>query len=358
MRGIILVGGRGTRLRPLTFFRPKPLVPVVNKAFLEYQVELLHKHGINDIILCVNYQAQKLRSHFGDGSRWGVRIFYVNEDHPLGTAGAIKNAEPLVGGTTVVVLNGDILTEIDLGRVIRFHHDSGAKATLTLVEVPDPTSYGLVLVDKSSRVQRFLEKPSWDEAVTNTVNAGIYVLEPDIFRFIPSGREVSVERETYPELLSRGVPVYGYVTRDYWLDIGTPDKYMQSHRDIINHRVKVNVPGEEVQPGVWYGRGVTTSGSVRLRPPVVLGDWVEIGEDVSLGPNVVVGPGVRIEEGAALSNSVVQHNCTVGAHVVIKNCILDYGSQVWEDTALEGLMVGAHSSFAKGTKTSVNLQEA
>ncbi|HHW13475.1 MAG TPA: NDP-sugar synthase [Firmicutes bacterium] len=350
MKGIILVGGRGTRLRPLTFLRPKPLVPVVNRPFLEYQLDLLRQCGVEEVVLCVNYQSRKLMRHFADGDRFGLTIRYAAEEQPLGTAGALKNAAAFLDSEPVVVLNGDILTNLDLCQVIQSHRESGAWVTLTLVEVDDPTRFGLVLLDRQGRVQRFLEKPSWDEVTARTINAGIYVLEPAVFDYIPGGREVSIERETYPQLLQRGVPVHGHVARCYWLDIGTPDKYLQAHWDILDQRLSVPVPGREVSPRLWFGRDVEVSPQATLVPPVVLGDRTVVRAGATVGPYSVLGAEVSVGEQAVVSQSVVGWRCVLGREVQVHGAVVDQESRLEECTAVDGLLLAAGSLLGRGTR--------
>ncbi|MGE5553627.1 MAG: sugar phosphate nucleotidyltransferase [Betaproteobacteria bacterium] len=350
MKGIILVGGRGTRLRPLTFFRPKPLVPVVNRPFLEYQLDLLRRHGVDEVILCVNYQAKKLMRHFADGGRFGLVIRYAAEEYPLGTAGALKNASGLLDSGPVVVLNGDILTDLDLGEVVRIHRDSGTWVTISLVEVDDPTRYGLVVLDRKGRVQRFLEKPSWDEVTSRTVNAGIYVLEPGVFDYIPPGREVSLERETYPQLLQHGIPVGGYVASSYWLDIGTPDKYLQAHWDLLDRRLPIPLPGRESSPRCWIGQGVELSPQATLLPPVVLGDGVVIRAGATVGPYCVLGEGVTVREEASVAHAVLGRRCLVGQRAQVHQAVIDEETRLDADSCVDGLLVAAGSLLGQGTR--------
>lgn len=351
MTGVILVGGRGTRLRPLTFSRPKPLVPLVNRPFLEYQLDLLRRHGVDEVVLCVSYQARQLMRHFAGGDRFGLTIRYATEKEPLGTAGALKNAASLITGDgPVVVLNGDILTDLDLDEILETHRRQGALVTLTLVEVEDPTRYGLVILDRSGQVQRFLEKPTWDEVTARTISAGIYILEPSVFDFIPPGREVSVERETFPQLLAQGVRVSGHVTPGYWLDIGTPDKYLQAHWDILDRKVSVPIRGTELSPGVWVGNGVRISPRATLLPPVVLGDRVSVTDRARVGPYVVLGDGTVVGEEAALTRSVTGRRCGLRYGAQVRDAVLDTRTRVAEGALVDGLLLASGSVVGRGTR--------
>src|SRR5688500_10817816 len=236
MKAILLAGGMGTRLRPLTAHTPKPIVPIFNRPFLYYQLDLLRKiPEIDEVILSLNYQPRRIEEIFGDGADLGLRIRYVVEPQPLGTAGAIKYAEEFLTDS-VVVFNGDVLTEVDLASVIRLHRERKAKATIVLTPVDNPTAYGLVETDADGNVKRFLEKPKADEITCDTINAGIYVLEPETFDRIPAATNWSIERSYFPSLVDRGETFVAFTYRGYWIDIGTPEKYVQVHRDIMDGR--------------------------------------------------------------------------------------------------------------------------
>src|SRR5262245_17856715 len=232
MKGLILAGGKGTRLRPLTINTPKPIVPVANSPFLLYQVDLMRSGGIEDIILSLSYQPRKIEDLLKDGGEYGVRIRYAVEANPLGTGGAFKNAEDQIDSTTVVS-DGDILTAVDLNAVIARQRERGAVATLVLTPVDNPSAYGLVETDAEGWVQRFIEKPGPDEITCNSINAGIYVLEPSVLRYMPKGEPYSFERGLFPTLLANKEPVLSYVFDKYWIDIGTPKKYLEVHQDIL-----------------------------------------------------------------------------------------------------------------------------
>jgi NDP-sugar pyrophosphorylase family protein len=248
MKAVILAGGEGTRLRPLTLAIPKPVVPVVDRPFLRHQLDLLGRVGVDDVVLSVAYQPERIQEVFGDGSPLGKRIRYAVETTPLGTGGAVKNAEPFLDSTTIV-LNGDVLTDVDLPRVLEEHRSSGAAATLVLAPVANPSAYGLVECDASSRVRRFVEKPDPSQITTDTINAGIYVLQTSTLALMPPGVNHSIERAFFPALLARGDLVRAYVHRGYWIDIGTPEKYLQVHRDILRGLFRVVPSGREVSGG-------------------------------------------------------------------------------------------------------------
>src|SRR5215218_3098308 len=237
MQALILAGGKGTRLRPLTVYTPKPVVPVCNRPFLLYQLDTLRRAGVTDVTLSLSYQPHKIEQQLGDGSDFGVKINYVVEPQPLGTAGAYKFAEDLIREPTVV-FNGDILTDLDLKAVIREHNERQATATIVLTPVENPQSYGLVETEKDGRIRRFLEKPKADEITCNTINAGTYILEPKVLDFLPAGENYSFEYGLFPDLLRRGEAFYAHIpTRTYWIDIGTPERYLRVHSDLLANRV-------------------------------------------------------------------------------------------------------------------------
>ncbi|MFQ5792022.1 MAG: NDP-sugar synthase, partial [Acidobacteriota bacterium] len=238
MTAVILAGGKGTRLRPLTLNTPKPIVPILDRPFLSLQIDLLRRTGISEIILSLSYQPRRIEELFGDGSKQGVKIHYTVEAKPLGTAGAVKKAEPLLADRTIV-FNGDVLSDVDLPAVLDLHKRTEAKATIVLTPVENPSAYGLVEVERDGRVRRFLEKPGYDEITCDTINAGIYILEPETLQYIPKGKNYSFERGFFPTLLKENVPFYAYVHRGYWIDIGTPEKYLKAHQDILRGSLSV-----------------------------------------------------------------------------------------------------------------------
>lgn len=337
MNAVILAGGKGTRLRPLTLNTPKPIVPILTRPFLSLQIELLRRTGINNIVLSLSYQPRRIEELFGDGSELGVRLHYTMEPEPLGTAGAVKNAESFLGDRTVV-FNGDVLSDLDLEAVLRYHENRNAKATIVLTPVDNPSAYGLVECEEDGRVRRFLEKPSYDEITCDTINAGVYVLEPELLELIPEGRNYSFERGFFPHLLRDQVPFYGYVHRGYWIDIGTPEKYLKVHRDILAgtfafEGFSPNAGGTYVDPEA------TVEPGAKLTGPAYIGRGATVKAGAILEPYVVVGPNCRIEEGARVGNSVLWSNVRVGEETRIQGALIGRSAHIGHHVEIGGSVV-------------------
>lgn len=351
MRAIIIAGGSGTRLRPLTYNTPKPMVPFFGKPFLQHQIELLREHGITEIVINLHYLAESISSYFGDGSKFGVKLFYSLEQSPLGTAGAVKNAEEFFDDGPMLVFNGDILTDVDLSAIVKVHQDRAARATLTLIRVTDPTAYGLVFMDETDRIVRFLEKPAMDEATVDTVNAGIYVLDPDVFRYVPKGEAYSFERGLFPLLLQLREPVYGHVTENYWMDIGSPSKYRQAHTDVLQRRVKINLPAKEVAPDIWVGENVDVDPQADLRGPLFLGDNVRIRRKARVSEYSVLASGVQVEDRAQLTGVLVGEGSVIGEDARLTRCIVGSRCDIGSSAHINHDSVLAdHSVIGKGTR--------
>jgi mannose-1-phosphate guanylyltransferase len=319
MIAVILIGGMGTRLRPLTCDTPKPLLPVVNRPFLEYQFDVLKAHGIREIVLCTSYKPEVFRKALGDGRRLGLKIRYVHEPHPLGTGGALKNAQAFVQDTALV-LNGDILNALDVTKFVKQHRSKRADVSIALTRVKDPTAYGLVETDGDGRVEKFLEKPSWDEIETNTVNAGAYLFEPKILDLIPPGIHHSLERALFPQLLQNKAKLFGYVTTGYWIDIGSVEKYLQIHFDILRGQAFARKAD-----GIAFAKGVRRGKELTLEPAggrIAVGAGSSLGDFVRLTGPVCVGPGCKIGKGAALENCVVLEGTTIGEGATLKGCVV------------------------------------
>ncbi len=321
MKAVILAGGEGTRLRPLTLTTPKPVVPIVDRPFLRHQLAMLTGAGVTDVVFSLAYRPERIEAVFGDGARDGMRIRYVVEETPLGTGGAVKNAEPHLDDVTVV-FNGDVLTDVDLASVVRGHVDSGAAATIVLTPVPNPAAYGLVEFDSGRRVTRFVEKPDPAQITTDTINAGIYILQTSTLALMPPAVNHSIERAFFPALLARGDRVMAHVHRGYWIDIGTPEKYLQAHGDILERRFPVALDGKATSGG-WVHPTARVEGASLAGPFYV-------------GPGCVVAPGARIEAGAVLTESV-----TVAPGASIRNSVLWAGTEVGNNATVDGALLGA-----------------
>jgi NDP-sugar pyrophosphorylase family protein len=352
MKALILAGGEGTRLRPLTLHTPKPVVPVVTVPFLKYQVELLRQHGIHEVILSLSYQPDKIEDVLGDGSILGVKLQYVVEKSPLGTAGAFKNAEAFLDDATLV-FNGDILCELDLSDVISQHRRRQATATLVLTRVENPSAYGLVETQENGRITRFLEKPGKDEITCNTINAGTYILEPEVLSLIPPGEKYSFERGLFPALLERQRPMWAYISERYWIDIGTPQKYLQVHQDILHERFHPAIPpaGRSIGSHLPDSRSGIGAGGVDrhsyVDPTAQIGEAARIvsstvGRDCIIGRDVliensVIWPGVTVGDSARLMGCIVGNDCEIGHHAVIsQGVVLGSRSKITEYSLLSG----------------------
>jgi len=330
MIALILIGGAGTRLRPFTCDFPKPLLPVVNRPFLEYQLDSLRRHGVRDVVLCTAYKPASFHRQLGDGRRLGLRLSYVHESQPLGTGGALRNAQPkFLKEKTVLVLNGDVLHALDVAAFVRFHRRNRAQLSIALTRVKDPTLYGLVETDPSGRIRRFLEKPSWDEVVSNTINAGAYLFEPSVLARIPPGVSYSLERDLFPQLLASGAQLFGYVSRGYWLDIGTVDKYLQVHLDILGGAAPVPRPGPR-RRGLCSGRGARLGRDVDCDREgcTILGERTQVANFARFSRRVCVGPDCTIGKGASLEDCVVLAGSRVGDGACLKGCVVGPGCRI------------------------------
>lgn len=343
MKGIIIAGGLGTRLRPLTYHRPKPLVSVANRPFLEYQVALLRAHGIEDIVFATNYMADKIEAHFGDGSRFGVRMRYALEDTPLGTGGAIRNAAEQFPGEAVAVFNGDVLTDYDLSRILAFHREKQAIATITLAEVPSPNPFGVLILEEDGRVREWRE-PSEEakkalaagtnllQTGTDLINAGFYVLEPACLERIPLGKPSSVERDIYPQLLAERAAVYGIAPGGFWMDVGRAEQLMIATRAAISGNAKTALD------------------------VVAVGEDSEVAPSATLSGGTVVGRGCHVGAKAQLDGCILMDGVTVGDNVVLRGVIVDTGATIEDEVAIEARadgpipVIAAESVIAKGTR--------
>ena len=347
MKAVILVGGEATRLRPLTYTMPKAMVPVLNTPFLEHVIRHLSSHRERDIVLAQSYFSPLITDYFGDGSRFGIKLTYEVEDTPLGTAGAVKNAEKYLD-QTFLVLNGDIFTDPDITAMIAYHRERKAKATIALTPVDDPSSYGLVETGSGDRVTRFLEKPSRDQITTNMINAGTYILEPDVLSPIPSQSSFSFERELFPLLLEQGEPVYAYPSTAYWIDIGTPEKYLQLHQDLLsgNSTQHSHPIGEEV----IVGEQSFIDPTAQIKGPVLIGSNCTIGRRVKLIGPVVIGADSLISEDAVVETSIIWRNAQLGQGVNLRDSIIADNCHLDANSVVHGSVLGDNVTVVSGGK--------
>lgn len=345
MQALILAGGKGTRLRPLTVYTPKPIVPVLNKPFLLYQIEILRRAGITDITLSLSYQPDKIELMLGDGSNYGVNLRFITEPHPMGTGGAYRFAAEAIRETTVV-FNGDILTDLDISEVIEFHRAKNSEATLTLVSVENPAAYGLVETDAEGKVLRFLEKPSPEIIAAlsaHNINAGIYVLEPTVLDLIPAGENRSFEYNVFPDILANEKPFYAYVMRNnYWRDIGTPESYRAVHLDFLSGKIK--------------GFDVEKPAAADVATAAIVDKHSIVGEGCVVKPNArvvnsVLGAGVHVEEKAVIENSVVWAHTRISSQSEIRDAVIGRGCHIGKNVSVtSGTMLGDKTSLTDYTK--------
>ena len=333
MKGLILAGGKGTRLRPLTINTPKPIVPVANSPFLLYQIDLMQTAGINEIILSLSYQPRKIEDLLKDGSDYGVWIRYAVEGMPLGTGGAFKNAEEHIDSATVV-FNGDVMTDIDLAAVVAHHKKEGAVATIVLTRVENPSAYGLVETNQDGWIQRFIEKPGPDEITCDTINAGIYVLEPSVLKYMPKGEPYSFERGLFPTLLERKEPVLSFIHDRYWIDIGTPQKYLEVHHDILSGKfMSPRIPHSALDRSSLAADVVVDQKSI-IAPDVTIRGGVRI-------ENCVIGKNCKIDEGVHLTDSVIWSGNTIDADARIARSLVGKGCYIGRSAVLRaGVVLG------------------
>jgi mannose-1-phosphate guanylyltransferase len=322
MKAVILVGGLGTRLRPLTCTTPKPLIPLVNQPFIEYMVSHLRDQGIDEVILAVQYLAERFRETLGDGARLGVKLHIVEEPEPRGTAGAVKHVAHLLDDTTFV-FNGDVLTDLDLQAMLAHHRERASKLTIALTQVEDPTNFGLVETDGTGRIRRFIEKPNRDEVTTDLINAGTYLIEPELFEHVPPERYSMFERDLFPLVLQTTSPMYGYRSHAYWTDVGKPSTYLEVHHDILLGKVGYPFRGQQVANRVWLEDGATIHETAQIIGPVVI------------GPSVRVGPGTTI-----IGPAVIGARCEIGADVMIEGAVLWEHNMIEQGATLRACIIG------------------
>lgn len=332
MQAIVLVGGEGTRLRPLTYGTPKPMVPIMNVPFLARTLERLYAADIREVILAAGYMPQAIVEYFGDGAQLGMKVTYAIEETPLGTAGALKNVEAKITGP-FFVLNGDIFTSLDLRAMRNYHEEKGGLGTLHLIRVEDPSPFGCVVHSEDGRITKFVEKPPKGKEPTDEINAGTYLLDRNILDFIPPGRNVSIERATFPDVIAAGRALYAYTTDDYWLDVGRPEQYLAAHRDVLSGVMRLAVDSK-----IEGQEATALRGHPGVIPPVHVAADVVVDASAKLGPNVVLGRGCSIGAGAAVRESVLWERVSVGTGAVIEEAIV-----------ASGVTIGPKAHVARGS---------
>lgn len=340
MKAVILAGGEGTRLRPLTSNQPKPMMPIANVPMMEHIVKLLAEHGFDDIVVTVAFMANHIRNYFGDGSEFGVRMRYATEEAPLGTAGSVRNAMAELD-ETFLVISGDVLTDIDLGLVVERHREHGAFATIALKRVENPVDFGIVITRPDGSIERFLEKPTWGEVFSDTINTGIYVLDPGVFEFIPEGEITDFSSDVFPVVLDRGLSLLGTVVDGYWEDVGTLESYRTAHEQLLDGQVRIELPGFQLREGVWIGEGVDVSPDAIIDGPVLVGDNSRIEAGAVLGAYTVLGADVVVKADAHLERTVVHDHGYIGQSARLRGAVIGRGNDIRDHARIEeGVVIG------------------
>jgi mannose-1-phosphate guanylyltransferase / phosphomannomutase len=341
MKAVVMAGGEGTRLRPMTANQPKPLLPVINRPIMEHVLRLLKRHGFTETVVTVQFLAALIRNYFGDGEELGMTLSYATEEIPLGTAGSVKNAQEALRDDRFLVISGDALTDMDLTDMVRFHKENGALVTIGLKRVPNPLEFGIVIADDDGRIQRFLEKPTWGQVFSDTVNTGIYVMEPEVLQRVAEGESVDWSSDVFPELLAEGAPLYGYVADCYWEDVGTHESYLKAQADMLSGRVDIEIDGFEVSPGVWIAEGAEVDPEAILKGPLYVGDYAKVEAGAELREFTVLGSNVVVKEGAFLHRAVVHDNVFVGPFTNLRGCVVGKNTDVMAGARIEeGAVVG------------------
>jgi mannose-1-phosphate guanylyltransferase/phosphomannomutase len=340
VKAVVMAGGEGTRLRPLTSNQPKPMVPIVGRPCMEHIVELLCQHGFDEVVVTLAFMPQAIRTYFGSGESLGVRMSYSVEETPAGTAGSVLLAAEELD-ETFLVISGDALCDVDLSALVRFHRERGASATIGLVSVENPLEFGIVVTDEDGRIERFLEKPSWGQVFSDTINTGIYVLEPEVLRHIPPDRPYDFSKELFPLLLEMGRPLYGCVLDGYWQDIGNLDQYRQANFDALDERVRLTIPGLRLRGNVWLGEGVELADLEQIAGPAYVGNYCRISPTAAVGPYAVLGSSVTVREGASVTRSVVDLSTYIGRSVTVEGSTIGRSSELREHSRVrEGAAIG------------------
>lgn len=356
IKAVIMAGGKGTRLRPLTCDIPKPMVPILNKPVMEYSIDLLRKHGINDIAVTMAYMPSIIMDYFESGDRWNVNLEYFIEDTPLGTGGSVKNAQEFLDDTFIVI-SGDALTDLDISKAIDYHRQKKSKATIVLRREDVPLEYGVVITDESGKVIRFLEKPSWSEVFSDTVNTGIYILEPEVLDYFNKDVNFDFSKDLFPKLLEDKIPMYGYITQDYWNDIGDLNSYMETHFNILDRKVCVDINAKEIKKGIWIEDGVEIGKNTKLDAPIYIAENSSIKDNVNINAYSIIGPNCDIGNHSSLKKSILWKNSKLGSSTHCR------GTVVCNDVELKSRIntfeksaIGKGSVLSCGVKVNPNIK--
>ncbi|OCQ95327.1 mannose-1-phosphate guanylyltransferase [Nostoc sp. MBR 210] len=357
MRAVLMAGGSGTRLRPLTCDLPKPMVPILNRPIAEHIINLLKRHQITEVVATLHYLPDVLRDYFQDGSDFGVQMTYaVEEDQPLGTAGCVKNIAELLD-ETFLVISGDSITDFDLTAAIEFHKQKQSKATLILTRVPNPIEFGVVITNEEGKIKRFLEKPSTSEIFSDTVNTGTYILEPEVLDYLPANTETDFSKDLFPLLLAKNEPMYGYIAQGYWCDVGHLDAYREAQYDALDRKVKLEFAYEEVSPGVWVGENTFIDATAKIETPAMIGDNCRIGARVQIEAGTVIGDNVTVGADANLKRPIVWNGAFVGEEAQLSACVISRGSRVDRRAhVLEAAVVGSLSTVGEEAQISTSVR--
>ncbi|HEX9375242.1 MAG TPA: sugar phosphate nucleotidyltransferase [Actinomycetota bacterium] len=349
MKAVVMAGGQGTRLRPLTSNQPKPMLPIVGEPMMQHILRLLRRHGFTDVVVTVQFLASVIRNFFGDGSDLDLNLTYATEEQPLGTAGSVKNAEPELT-ETFLVISGDAVTDFDLAEVVRFHREREAAVTVVLKRVPDPLEFGIVITAEDGRIERFLEKPGWGEVFSDQINTGIYVIEPEVLSFIPQGEEFDFAHDLFPLLLDKGLPMYGHVARGEWTDVGTLESYLEVHRDVLDRKVRLEVGGFELEGGIFLGQDAEIEPGAKVTGPVFIGPNSRIEAPAEVREHTVLGANAVVKGGAFVHRAIVHDNAYIGPSASLRGCVVGNNTDIGRGARLdEGVVVADECKIGEGS---------
>jgi mannose-1-phosphate guanylyltransferase/phosphomannomutase len=356
MKAVVMAGGEGSRLRPLTIGRPKPMVPMVSKPVMAHILDLLKRNGFDEIVVTLHFMPEVIQSYFGDGSSLGIKIYYAVEEIPLGTAGSVKNAQEYLD-EPFLIISGDAVTDIDLQQVVDFHEEQGAEATLTLYRVPNPLEYGVIITDAEGKITQFLEKPSWGEVISDTVNTGIYVIDPAVLELIEEGVSTDWSKDVFPTLLETGRPLYGYVAGGNWTDVGDIGEYMRASGDVLYHRVQTGELGKHIGGDIWCGEDVEIAPDAQLYGPIYLGDEVKVKGGVIIHGPTVVRDYTILDNRAHIDRSVIWRNCYIGEGAEVRGAVIGRQCTIKSRAVLfEGAVVGDNCIVGEGAVLHANVK--